>query len=218
MQRQEQESCGRQGPGPALGGAGPASRLGVLGVGRVPVQFPGGWPSARGRSQGRGGAGLRRPRAPSRATLRLSLSAGSDPWRHGGRRRGRLAPFRSLRALHPRHVLQRPVRARLGWAGAGPGSRERREREQRRGHSPRLRPEPGVKVESGRGARAQGRGWSLDLREKARELRAGLGVCSCLGRMTGIGGLDSPAAWLSPPTSHPWLRGPVTARTLGTCG
>lgn len=48
------------GSGQALAGAGPELRLEVLGVGRVPVQFPGGWPSAQGRSRGRKGAGLRR--------------------------------------------------------------------------------------------------------------------------------------------------------------
>lgn len=54
----------------------------------------------------------------------------------------------------------------------------------------------------------QGRGWSSDLREKARELRVGLGVCGCPERMTGIGDFDSPAAWLSLSTSPPGPSGP----------
>lgn len=57
-QREDPKRCA--GSGQALGEAGPELVLDVLGVGQVPVQFPGGPPSAQGRSQGREGAGLRR--------------------------------------------------------------------------------------------------------------------------------------------------------------
>ena len=55
----------------------------------------------------------------------------------------------------------------------------------------------------------QGQGWSFDLREKAKELRVGLGICGCLERMTGIGDFDSPAAWLSLSTSPPAFGAPL---------
>ena len=57
-QREDPKRCA--GSGQALGEAGSELVLDVLGVGQVPVQFPGGPPSAQGRSQGREGAGLRR--------------------------------------------------------------------------------------------------------------------------------------------------------------
>lgn len=50
------------------------------------------------------------------------------------------------------------------------------------------------------GAGVPGRGWSLD--PKARELRAGPGV-AVVPEDDGIGDLDSPAAWFSPPFSRP---------------
>lgn len=106
-----------------------------------------------GAEPGAQGGGAPASRAPVPASWPQAPSSGSDSGRDGGGRIGRLASFRSLRALHPRHVLHRPVRARTGWAGAGPGSQERRERGQRRGRSPRLHLEPRVKVESGREGR-----------------------------------------------------------------
>lgn len=85
--------------------------------------------------------------APDPASWPWARRAGSATrGRDGGGRIGRLASFWSLRALHPRHVLHRPVRERTGWAGAGPGSQERRERGQRRGRSVRLHLEPRIKV------------------------------------------------------------------------
>ncbi|XP_032458243.1 sugar transporter SWEET1 isoform X4 [Phocoena sinus] len=55
----------------------------------------------------RGGAPA--SRAPVPASWPQAPSSGSDSGRDGGGRIGRLASFRSLRALHPRHVLHRPL-------------------------------------------------------------------------------------------------------------
>jgi hypothetical protein len=135
-----------------------------------------------------------------RRWLRVELAPRAAPGirlgRDGGERRGRLAPFWSLRALHSRHVLHWPVRARPGWAGAGLGSQERVDRNV--AIVPGCGWNLGSKWNRVEGTGVQGPNCLLELREKAGELGAGL---RSPGRVRSVGALS--------PIRHPSLRGPL---------